>query len=55
MRALRNGQPPQYLFPDSAQFGVDNLVLHGMARRHTVKDFPGPLSIKSVRNLTNIG
>ena len=48
MRALRNGQPPQYLFPDRAQFGVDNLVLHGMARRHTVKDFPGPLSIKSV-------
>jgi len=36
------------LFPDKAQFGVDNLVLHGVARRHTVKDFPGPLSIKSV-------
>jgi hypothetical protein len=36
------------LFPDRAQFGVDNLVLHGVARRYTVKDFPGPLSIKSV-------
>jgi AraC-like DNA-binding protein len=41
-------RPPQYLFPDKAQFGVDNLVLHAAARRHVVKDFPGPLSIKSV-------
>jgi len=36
------------LFPAKAQFGVDNFVLHGVARRHTVKDFSGPLSIKSV-------
>jgi AraC-like DNA-binding protein len=48
MRAPRKGRPPQYLFPDQAQFGVDNLVLHGVARRYKVKDFPGPLSIKSV-------
>jgi AraC family transcriptional regulator len=41
-------RPPQYLFPDKAQFGLDNLVLHATARRHVVKDFTGPLSIKSV-------
>jgi AraC-like DNA-binding protein len=28
--------------------GRDNLVLHASAKRHSVKDFPGPLSIKSV-------
>jgi AraC family transcriptional regulator len=48
MRAQRSGRPPQYLFPDKAQFGVDNLVLHAVGKRHVVKDFPGPLSIKSV-------
>jgi AraC family transcriptional regulator len=40
--------PPQYLFPNGAEFVKDNLVLHGRAKRHVVKDFPGPLSIKSV-------
>ena len=40
--------PPQYLFPDGAAFGTDNVVLHARARRHTVTDFPGPLSIKTV-------
>jgi AraC family transcriptional regulator len=41
------------LFPDKAQFGVDNLVLHGVRSRgerrpYIVNNFPGPLSIKSV-------
>jgi AraC family transcriptional regulator len=39
---------PQYLFPNHAQFGTDNLVLHAKGTRHVVTDFPGPLSIKSV-------
>ena len=39
---------PRYLFPDGAQFGRDNLVLHARARRHTVAGFAGPLSIKTV-------
>jgi len=37
-----------YLFPDGSQLGRDNLVLRASARRHRVKDFLGPLSIKSV-------
>jgi len=41
-------RPPQYLFPDGASFGADNVVLHARAKRHTVTDFPGPLSIKTV-------
>src|SRR5687768_12121628 len=48
MRPHRPPRPPQYLFPNGAQFGVDNLVLHARATRHTVTEFPGPLSIKSV-------
>ena len=40
--------PRQYLFPDGAGFGSHNVVLHARARRHTVTDFPGPLSIKTV-------
>jgi len=40
--------PPQYLFPDGAAFGADNVVLHARAKHHTVTDFPGPLSIKTV-------
>jgi len=48
MRPHRPPKPPQVLFPGGAQFGVDNLVLHGRATRHTVTEFPGPLSIKSV-------
>lgn len=39
---------PQYLFPNHAAFGTDNLVLHAKGTRHVVTDFPGPLSIKSV-------
>jgi AraC-like DNA-binding protein len=39
---------PQYLFPDGARFGRDNLVLHARARRHTVSGYSGPLSIKTV-------
>ena len=39
---------PQYLFPNGSQFGQDNLVLHATGRRHVVKDFAGPLSIKTV-------
>src|SRR5213595_428842 len=39
---------PSYLFPPSAQFGMDNLVLHARAKRHKVTDFAGPLSIKTV-------
>jgi len=37
-----------YLFPLGSQFGRDNLVLNARATRHVVKDFRGPLSIKSV-------
>jgi AraC-like DNA-binding protein len=40
--------PAQYLFPDSARFTLDNLMLHARARRHTTTDFAGPLSIKTV-------
>jgi AraC family transcriptional regulator len=39
---------PQYLFPSKAQFGADNLVLHAKGKRHAVRDFLGPLSIKTV-------
>jgi AraC-like DNA-binding protein len=42
------GTRPRYLFPDGAQFGRDNLVLHARARQHTVAGFAGPLSIKTV-------
>ena len=38
----------QYLFPHGARFGQDNLILNAQARRHTVQDFAGPLSIKTV-------
>jgi AraC family transcriptional regulator len=44
--SMPNPQP--YLFPENSQFGRDNLVLHATARRHAVRDFHGPLSIKSV-------
>jgi AraC-like DNA-binding protein len=39
---------PQFLFPEAAQFGVDNVMLHARAHRHTVREFAGPLSIKTV-------
>ncbi len=48
MRPQRTVRPAQYLFPDGAQFGLDNLVLHAVGKRHVVNEFPGPLSIKSV-------
>jgi AraC-like DNA-binding protein len=38
----------QFLFPLNSRFGRDNLVLHATGRRHTVSDFAGPLSIKTV-------
>jgi AraC-like DNA-binding protein len=41
---------PRYLFPDGAQFGHDNLVLHARARQHSISAFAGPLSIKTVVN-----
>ena len=44
----RGAQRPQHVFPDGARFRQHNLVLHARAQRHAVKDFPGPLSIKSV-------
>jgi AraC family transcriptional regulator len=37
-----------HVFPDGVRLGHDNLVLHARARRHVVRDFPGPLSIKTV-------
>src|SRR5687767_8641696 len=40
--------PIPYLFPTGSRMGLDNLVLHASGRRHKVRDFPGPLSIKSV-------
>ena len=42
------GSRPRYLFPDGAQFGGDNLVLHARSRQHSVTGFTGPLSIKTV-------
>jgi len=39
---------PQFLFPDSARLGSDNVILHARARRHSVINFAGPLSIKTV-------
>jgi AraC-like DNA-binding protein len=37
-----------YLFPEGARLGEDNLVLNARARRHTVENYAGPLSIKTV-------
>jgi AraC-like DNA-binding protein len=45
---LGSARQPQFLFPEGARFGADNLVLHARARRHAVADFAGPLSIKTV-------
>jgi AraC-like DNA-binding protein len=42
------GSRPRYLFPEGAQFGHDNLVLHARARQHSISGFAGPLSIKTV-------
>src|SRR6266545_4828006 len=39
---------PQYIFPAGARFAHDNLILHAQSRRHTVANFAGPLSIKTV-------
>lgn len=38
-----------YLFPVGARLGEQNLVLHATARRHSVHNYAGPLSIKTVR------
>src|SRR5262245_785451 len=48
VKTQSTGRSPQYLFPEGARFGNDNLVLHATARRHVVNEFSGPLSIKSV-------
>jgi len=37
-----------HLFPAGAQFWEQNLVLHASARRHSVRSYAGPLSIKTV-------
>ena len=37
-----------YLFPDNARLGQDNVVLHARAKRHTVENYAGPLSVKTV-------
>jgi AraC-like DNA-binding protein len=39
---------PQFLFPDGARLGADNVILHARSRRHSVTEFAGPLSIKTV-------
>ncbi len=41
-------QTAPYLFPAGARFGEHNLVLHASARRHSVRSYAGPLSIKTV-------
>jgi AraC family transcriptional regulator len=50
MRPSTAPRTAQYLFPEGAEFGLDNLVLHATGRRHVVKEFTGPLSIKAVVN-----
>ncbi|MBY0505181.1 MAG: AraC family transcriptional regulator [Bryobacteraceae bacterium] len=37
-----------FLFPDGARLGVDNVLLHARAKRHEVRNYAGPLSIKTV-------
>jgi AraC family transcriptional regulator len=37
-----------YLFPQGARLGEQNLVLHASARRHSVHEYAGPLSVKTV-------
>ena len=37
-----------YLFPAGARLGADNAVLQAKANRHTVENYAGPLSIKTV-------
>ncbi len=37
-----------YLFPAGAELGKDNAILHASARRHSVVEYSGPLSIKTV-------
>lgn len=41
-------QRPQFLFPDGAQIGPNNVVLHARAKQHRVSNYAGPLSIKTV-------
>ena len=36
------------LYPPAARLGNENIILRARARRHAVREFPGPLSIKSV-------
>ena len=41
-------QRPPYLFPDGAQIGAANAVLHARAKQHRVSNYAGPISIKTV-------
>ncbi len=41
-------QSSSILIPPTGRFGAVNTVLIGRARQHWVRDFPGPLSIKTV-------
>ena len=42
------GMQAPYLFPSGAELGTDNVVLQARARRHQVRNYAGPLSIKTV-------
>lgn len=37
-----------FLFPAGARIGTDNVVLRARARKHSVSEFAGPLSVKTV-------
>jgi len=39
---------PVLINPPAALLGTANAILRGMGRRHSVRDFPGPLSVKCV-------
>lgn len=41
-------QAAPFLFPEGAQLGQDNLILHASAKRHVVNQFRGPFSVKTV-------
>jgi AraC-like DNA-binding protein len=48
MTEMAQARQVPYLFPEGAQVGQDNVVLHARARRHQVEGYAGPLSIKTV-------
>jgi AraC family transcriptional regulator len=41
-------QPNAFLLPETSELGSANAVLAARARQHSVREFPGPLSIKTV-------